>query len=58
MDNQWYVVADDDKKKDPLDLFLAARDLPTQATISVVLGIFAFLAFCVSITMAENLRET
>ena len=35
-------------KVDPIDLLTSRRDLQTQATISVVLGLAAFLGFCVS----------
>ena len=44
-------VSDDEgdpQKPDLRDLLTSQHDLQTQATISVVLGLFAFLAFCVS----------
>ena len=37
----------DPDKVDPIDMISSKRDLQTQATISVVLGLFAFLLFCV-----------
>ena len=36
-------------KVNPIDLLTSRRDLQTQATISVVLGLAAFLGFCVSL---------
>ena len=39
---------DDPKADDPINLLTSRRDLATQATISIVLGLFAFLLFCVS----------
>ena len=41
---------------DPGDLFVATRDLPTQAVISVLLGLSAFLAFCVSMSSLNNVE--
>lgn len=42
------ITDEDDDDPDPGTLFTSARDLPAQATISVILGLFAFLTFCVS----------
>ena len=43
-------ITDDDGEHKLTDLLTSKRDLQTQATISVVLGLGAFLAFCVSRT--------
>ena len=43
----------DDDDHDPGKLFTSTRDLGPQAVISVALGLFAFLTFCVcGISMA------
>ena len=34
-------------ESDPMKMLTSTRDLPTQATISVALGLSAFLVFCV-----------
>ena len=52
MASVWEAEEGDD---DPADLFLATRDLPTQAVISVLLGLSAFLTFCVSIGNLEGI---
>ena len=43
------LVGEPDPEKDPLSAYASTgRDLATQSTLSVVLGLVAFTAFCVS----------
>ena len=45
MATAWNSTDDDDP--DPAKLLVSTRDIGPQAVLSVVLGLFAFLTFCV-----------
>lgn len=53
MATAWNSTEEEDP--DPGKLFVSTRDLGPQAVLSVALGLFAFLTFCVS---AERDSET